>query len=648
MVVEAAYDQGFIAQGTADQVNYEQHLHEAGKDETIPAGLSHLGDSGKKVDEDVTEWHFPTEEERSTLRRVPEKINFPTFAIGICEFAERFSYYGATQVYNNFIQFKRPVIDGVVQRSGAGHGIAQHSGALAMGSRAATGLITFNSFWCYVTPLVGAWLADTYWGRFKTITYGVFVAQIGHILLVISAIPGVLDNLQGAKACFIIALIIMGTGTGVFKASCPVLVAEQMKVKEETVVTLKSGERVIIDPALTTARVYVWYYLMINLGSLAGQLGMIYAEMNHGYWLAYLLPTLVFFLPVPVLWFGRNYYVSTPPQGSVLSTACKAWGRAIKASWSWNPTTFIRNCKSDHFWDVSRPSMVQDQSPDWMIYNDRWIDELSRGIKACAIFIFFPLYWLCYNQLTGPLLTQSSQMSLNGSPSELVSQLDPIFIIVMCPLFNLLVYPMIDRYRINFTPIKRITVGFICVSMSMIWASVLQHYIYQTNPCGKYVGDSITLNGVDCSEAASSINVWVQSGAYVLIGLSEIFASIVSMEIAMIMAPKNMRSIVMAIGSFTTAVAAAIGEAFVALSANPLFVVNYGVFAGLSFVGGILFWFFFYKIDRKQDELNLIGQEGYEKAQGFVTGGFVSTNEKNPESTTEAPSNEKAPPVLIP
>lgn len=649
MPVESTYDAGMVGGMAADHAIYEHHLQEAGKEETLPPALNHLGD-GRKVDDDVVDWHFPSEEERNTLRRVPEKINFPTFAIGICEFAERFSYYGATQVYNNFIKNSRPVdpTNGEVSRTGAPKGPQAdnlHPGALGMGSRASTGLVTFNMFWCYITPLFAAWVADSYLGRFKTICWGVLIAEIGHILLVIAGIPGVMDDNEGAKACFIIALVVMGTGTGVFKSSCAVLVAEQMKVKEQTVVKLKSGEQVIIDPALTTARIYVWYYAMINIGSLAGQLGMIYAEKDVGYWLAFLLPTLVFLLPIPVLWFGRNYYVSVPPQGSVLATAARAWARAIKGAWSWNPMQFARNCASSHYWDAAKPSMVQGEKPSWMKYTDSWVDELNCGVKACAIFVYFPLYWVCYNQMTGPLLTQALQMDLDGSPNELVSQLDPIFCIVFCFLLNLVLYPLIDRYRIPFTPIKRITLGFFFVCASMIWAAVLQHYIYQRNPCGDRVGDDIFITGpdgseIDCSQAYASINVWAQAGPYVLIALSEMFASIVSMEVAMIMAPKNMRSIVMAIGTFTTAIAAAIGEAFVALSANPLFVVNYGVFAGLSFVGGILFWLTFYKLDRKADELvtfNIDAAEDHKHRHEIE--GAESTPQ--PLATESSPGNEK-------
>ena len=151
------------------------------------------------------------------------------------------------------------------------------------------------------------------------------------------------------------------------------------------------------------------------------------------------------------------------------------------------------------------------------------------------------------------------------------------------------VYPLCDRLKIPFTPIKRITVGFFAASFAMVWSAVLQHYIYQRNPCGNRVGDDVIRNGINCSETNADISVWVQVGAYGLVALSEIFASVTSMEVAVLMAPVNMRSIIMAVSLFTTAIAAAIQEAFNPLSKNPLFVVNYTVFAALAFVGGILF-----------------------------------------------------------
>ncbi|KIK00473.1 hypothetical protein K443DRAFT_100348 [Laccaria amethystina LaAM-08-1] len=131
----------------------------------------------------------------------------------------------------------------------------------------------------------------------------------------------------------------------------------------------------------------------------------------------------------------------------------------------------------------------------------------------------------------------------------------------------------------------------------MIWAAVLQHYIYKTNPCG-YLAFSCPADQV------SPLNVWIQMGAYVLIALSEILASITRIEHAFTKPPKNMRSLVMSVFLFMNALSSAIGEAFVSLSSYPLLVWNYGVMGVLAGVSGISFWWSVSDLDRKEDELN--------------------------------------------
>ncbi|GAA5916396.1 hypothetical protein JCM6882_001546, partial [Rhodosporidiobolus microsporus] len=116
-----------------------------------------------------------------------------------------------------------------------------------------------------------------------------------------------------------------------------------------------------------------------------------------------------------------------------------------------------------------------------------------------------------------------------------------------------------------------------------------------------------------------SLNVWIQTPSYVLIALSEIFASVTSLEYAYTKAPKSMRSMVMGCNLFTTALAAAIGEAFLPISADPLLVWNYGVMAGLSFVGGIGFWFNFRNLDKTEREINEIEQgAAHAETMGFL------------------------------
>lgn len=78
-----------------------------------------------------------------------------------------------------------------------------------MGQRASTGLSLFNQFWSYCMPLLGAYIADQYLGRYKTIFMAIGIALIGHIILIISAIPPVIQNPDGAIAAFAIGILIM-------------------------------------------------------------------------------------------------------------------------------------------------------------------------------------------------------------------------------------------------------------------------------------------------------------------------------------------------------------------------------------------------------------------------------------------------------
>ncbi|KAI0330301.1 oligopeptide transporter [Cubamyces sp. BRFM 1775] len=542
---------------------------------------------------------FPTEEERLTLRRVSDSIPWSAYLIALCELAERFSYYGTTVVFTNFIQQPLP------KGSRTGADVAQ-AGALGLGQRASTGIGTFNTFWVYVIPLFGAYIADTRWGRFKTTCVAVGIALVGHVLLIISAVPGVIEHSRGSLACFLIAIIIMGLGTGGFKANVSPLVAEQYKRTKLFIGHTKKGERVIVDPMMTTSRIYMYFYLFINVGSLIGQISMAYSEKYVGFWLAYTLPTIVFMICPFVLYFGRNMYVTSPPQGSVLSKSLRIWRQAAKGRWSWNPRQFWRNMTAEDFWESAKPSNFKGENrPRWMTFDDVWVDEVKRGFKACSVFMWFPIYWLTYNQLNNNLTSQAATMVTNGVPNDVLSNLDPFALIIFIPIVDQFVYPAIRRAGWNFSPLKRITLGFFTGSAAMVWTAVVQHYIYKRNPCGYYVA---TCKDAAGNPVTSDLNVWIQTGSYVLIAFSEIFASITGLEYAFTKAPKNMRSLVMSVFLFMSAISSAIGEAFVSLSTDPLLVWNYGVMAVLAFIAGCIFWFQYRELDRQEDALNDISE----------------------------------------
>jgi POT family proton-dependent oligopeptide transporter len=580
-------DPGLIDRsGDPERKHPEQHavtapayLHSEGK---ATLQESYLSDS-----ED-----FPTDEDLATLRRVPAKIPWKIYTIAFVELVERMSYYGTIAVYSNYIAkpLKTPT-------GAALHPESEKAqpGALNMGKQVAFSLTTFNAFWVYCCPLLGAWIADTYLGRFKTIVYSVLVAEVGHLILIASSAPSVLAKPNSALGAFIVGLIVMGLGTGTFKPNISPLIAEQVPQERMRVETTEKGERVIVDPAVTTTRIYNWFYLFINIGALAGQLGMVYAERYVGFWLAYLIPTVMFIVCIPVLMICKRFYIMRPPAGNVMGPAFKLLFKALGRGVSFNPMTTWRNWNDGTMWDSVKPSALGANKPSWYNFDDAWVDEVRRGFGACSVFFWVPIFWLAYRQMDSNLTQMCAAMALHGVPNDLLSNLDPIAIIIIVPIMDFLVYPALRKRGIHFTPIKKITAGFILGSFAMIWAAVLQYYIYKTQ-----------VYDAENDDYRSPINVWAVTGVYVLIAISEIFASVTTLEYAFTKAPKNMRSLVQSVQLFTTAFSAALAQAFTPLTKDPYLTWNYGSVAIISFVTGVIFAFVYRNMDLAEDKLNLL------------------------------------------
>ena len=136
-----------------------------------------------------------------------------------------------------------------------------------------------------------------------------------------------------------------------------------------------------------------YFYMFINIGSLIGQIGMTYSEKYVGYWLAFTLPTFLFCICPFVLFVGRNKYIRSPPQGSVLGTSLRIWRQAMKGRWSLNPLQTVRNLTAADFWENVKPSHFKaEDRPAWMTFDDEWVDEVKRGFKACSVFCWYPIY----------------------------------------------------------------------------------------------------------------------------------------------------------------------------------------------------------------------------------------------------------------
>ncbi len=110
-----------------------------------------------------------------------------------------------------------------------------------------------------------------------------------------------------------------------FKPNVSPLLLDQMTTHVPRVKTLKSGERVIEDPEHSTERVMLWFYLLINIGAFMST-ATSYSAKYVGWWLAFLLPLLLYVpLPLLLMWL-KPRLIHHKPGGSDLPNVFRVLG----------------------------------------------------------------------------------------------------------------------------------------------------------------------------------------------------------------------------------------------------------------------------------------------------------------------------------
>ena len=240
-----------------------------------------------------------------------------------------------------------------------------------------------------VTPIFGAIVADQYLGKYKTICVFCAVYICGILILFLTSLPVSLQHGAGLGG-YVAGILVIGIGTGGIKSNVSPLIAEQYQRKKMAIKTLKTGERVILDPALTIQRIYMIFYLCINVGSLSG-IATPYMEKDVGFWSGFLMCLCVFCVGFLVLILGKKFYVVRPPKGSIITDAFKALGLMIK----------YRNM------NAPKPSYKAEYGGNYNTpWDDQFIEELKRALVGCKVFVFYPIYWVVYGQFSGNFVSQ--------------------------------------------------------------------------------------------------------------------------------------------------------------------------------------------------------------------------------------------------
>ncbi|RLN17709.1 protein NRT1/ PTR FAMILY 8.3-like [Panicum miliaceum] len=405
------------------------------------------------------------------------------------------------------------------------------------GNASAASNVTTWQGTCYLTPLIGAILADAYWGRYWTIATFSTIYFIGMAILTLSAsVPVLMPPSCEGSFCppaspfqytvFFLGLYLIALGTGGIKPCVSSFGADQF---DDT------------DPSerIQKGSFFNWFYFSINIGALISSSFLVWVQDNVGWGLGFGIPTVFMGLAIISFFSGTSIYRFQKPGGSPITRVCQVVVASLRK------------------WHVHVPedSSLLYELPDGVsaIEGSRQLehtDELICLDKAATITDVdvktadFTNPWrIC--TVTQGMVLDPSLGSFKVPPASL-STFDTLSVILCVPIYDYILVPLARRFTGNergFTELQRMGIGLVISVITMSVAAILeikrlaiareQHLVDQNVPV--------------------PLSIFWQIPQYFLVGLSEVFTFIGALEFFYDQSPDAMRSLCSALQLLTTA-----------------------------------------------------------------------------------------------
>ncbi|XP_057642449.1 solute carrier family 15 member 1 [Chionomys nivalis] len=364
------------------------------------------------------------------------------FFIVVNEFCERFSYYGMRALlvlyFRNFLRWDDDLATAIYH--------------------------TFAAL-CYLTPILGALIADSWLGKFKTIISLSIVYTIGQIVIAVSSIhdltdhnrDGTPDSLPVHVALSMIGLILIAFGTGGIKPCVSAFGGDQFEEGQEK----------------QRNQFFSIFYLAINAGSLISTIVTPILRVQECgihtqqacYPLAFGVPAALMAVSLIVFVLGSGMYKKFKPQGNIMSKVAKCIGFAIKNRFRHRSKQFP---KREHWLDWAKEK-----------YDERLISQVKMVMKVMFLYIPLPMFW--GSRWTLQATTMSGKIGSMEIQPDQMQTVNAILIVIMVPIMDAVVYPLIAKC-FNFTSLKKMTVGMFLASMAFVAAAIVQVEIDKTLP----------------------------------------------------------------------------------------------------------------------------------------------------------------------
>lgn len=406
----------------------------------------------------------------ATVAQAKSKPRFPKavkYIVGN-EACERFSYYGMRSVLVIFM--------------------TQY---LLMEKNQATGLYHLFISANYFLTLLGAFLADRIWGKYRTIFWLSLVYCAGHAVL------AMFESRSGMYW----GLFLISLGSGGIKPCVSAFVGDQFDETNQSLIS----------------KIFDIFYWSINFGSFFSSLLIPWVLPKYGPKWAFGIPGILMAVATFIFWLGRKQYVGMEAQNPESAQFLPILWHGLK--------NLGKNRKGESWLDVAKGKFPANK-----------VEGAKAATSIFTVFISVAAFWALYDQQGSTWVLQAEKMSHHflgmDWESSQIQALNPIMVMVLIPLFSLGVYPLVQKMGVNVTPLRKMSVGMVIAGFSFISIGVCQ----------------VILDG------GTQINIGWQFVPYILITVAEIMVSITGLEFAYTQAPPEMKSTIMSLWLLTVAV----------------------------------------------------------------------------------------------
>ncbi|XP_062983474.1 solute carrier family 15 member 1-like [Elgaria multicarinata webbii] len=198
------------------------------------------------------------------------------------------------------------------------------------------------------------------------------------------------------------------------------------------------------------------------------------------YPLAFGVPAALMAVALLVFIAGSRMYKKVEPQGNIMVQVAQCITFAIGNRFRHRSKQFP---KREHWMDWASEK-----------YDKRLITQTKMVLKVLFLYIPLPMFWALFDQQGSRWTLQATTMdgdfgSIQIQPDQMQT-VNPILIVIMVPVVDALVYPLIQKCHINFTPLRKMTVGMLLAALAFVVAAVVQREIDKTLPNFPVAGQS--------------------------------------------------------------------------------------------------------------------------------------------------------------